>query len=165
MGPRASGPGGLAILAAQLHDTGVLALPEARPGDARALVSAQVATAGGPIWVHTTHLHYRLDDGLAREHQVLAVDAAIRSLGRDAADSPQILCGDFNATPGSDEIRFFARADHAGRGAPIFRMPGCAVIASPPAMDPPKALRGRARTSCPGRCARSISIAGSTTCS
>jgi endonuclease/exonuclease/phosphatase family metal-dependent hydrolase len=65
-----------------------------------------VATDGGPIWVHTTHLHYRLDDGVAREKQVLAIDEAIRALGRDKDSAPQILCGDFNATPDSDEIRF-----------------------------------------------------------
>jgi endonuclease/exonuclease/phosphatase family metal-dependent hydrolase len=64
-----------------------------------------VHTIGGPIWVHTTHLHYRLDDGVAREHQVAAIDAAIRA-HRGNDDPPQILCGDFNATPDSDEIRF-----------------------------------------------------------
>ena len=81
-------------------------LPEARPTEARILLSAQLDTPAGPIWFHTTHLHYRLDDGVAREAQVLAIDAAIRALGRSNDDAPQILCGDFNATPDSDEIRF-----------------------------------------------------------
>ena len=80
-------------------------LPEPRPGDARILLSAEVDTAAGPIWVHTTHLHYRLDDGVARERQVLAIDHAIRA-GRSNDSAPQILCGDFNATADSDEIRF-----------------------------------------------------------
>jgi len=101
-----AGQEGVAVIAKTILDTRALPLPDARPGDARVLLSAQVATAGGPIWVHTTHLHYRLDDGVAREQQVLAVDAAIRALGRDATSPPQILCGDFNATPDSDEIRF-----------------------------------------------------------
>jgi endonuclease/exonuclease/phosphatase family metal-dependent hydrolase len=56
--------------------------------------------------VHTTHLHYKLDAGLARERQVAAIDAAARALGRGVGDAPQILCGDFNATPDSDEMRF-----------------------------------------------------------
>jgi len=73
--------------------------------DARILLSAQVETAGGPIWIHTTHLNYRLDDGLSREAQVLAIDAKLRER-RGNTDPPQILCGDFNATPDSDEIRF-----------------------------------------------------------
>jgi len=101
-----AGQEGLAVIARSIRETRVLALPEPRPGDARILLSAAVDTAGGPIWVHTTHLHYRLDDGIAREHQVLAIDGAIRGLGRDNASAPQILCGDFNATADSDEIRF-----------------------------------------------------------
>jgi endonuclease/exonuclease/phosphatase family metal-dependent hydrolase len=100
-----AGQEGLAIIARDILDTRVLALPEPRPTEARILLSAQVASSGGPIWVHTTHLHYRLDDGLAREQQVLAVDAAIRELRTDTSP-PQILCGDMNATADSDEMRF-----------------------------------------------------------
>ncbi len=106
-GYTAAGEEGLAILTkAPLVEQRALVLPEARPADTRILLSGRVATAGGPIWVHTTHLHYRLDDGVAREQQVVAIDAAIRACGRDNTDPPQILCGDFNATPDSDEIRF-----------------------------------------------------------
>lgn len=100
-----AGQEGLAIIAKDILDTRVIGLPEPRPTEARILLSAQVATDGGPVWVHTTHLHYRLDDGLAREQQVLAVDQAIRDL-RSATSPPQILCGDMNATPDSDEMRF-----------------------------------------------------------
>ena len=97
---------GLAILSrpAVLEHRSLI-LPVARPTETRQLLSARVDLAGG-IWIHTTHLHYRLDDGLAREEQVVAVDAAIRALGRTPSDSPQILCGDMNATPDSDEMRF-----------------------------------------------------------
>jgi endonuclease/exonuclease/phosphatase family metal-dependent hydrolase len=102
-----AGEEGLAILAkAPLVEQRVLVLPDARPADTRILLSGRVATAGGPIWVHTAHLHYRLDDGVARERQVVALDAAIRACGRENTDPPQILCGDFNATPDSDEMRF-----------------------------------------------------------
>jgi endonuclease/exonuclease/phosphatase family metal-dependent hydrolase len=87
------GQEGLAVIARTLRDTRVLALPEARPREARILLSAAIDTAGGPIWVHPTHLHYGLDD-------------AIRRFGRDNASPPQILCGDFNAPADSDEIRF-----------------------------------------------------------
>jgi endonuclease/exonuclease/phosphatase family metal-dependent hydrolase len=100
-----AGEEGLAVIATSIRDVRVLALPEPRPADARILLSAQVDTAGGPIWVHTTHLHYRLDDGVAREQQVLAIDEAIRA-GRTSDSAPQILCGDFNAVADSDEIRF-----------------------------------------------------------
>jgi endonuclease/exonuclease/phosphatase family metal-dependent hydrolase len=101
-----AGEEGLAVLAREVGEVRALPLPDARPGDARILLSAHVATASGPIWAHTTHLHYRLDDGLARERQVVAIDEALRACGRDAASAPQILCGDFNATPDSDEMRF-----------------------------------------------------------
>ena len=101
------GQEGLAILSrAPLVEHRALALPEPRPADARILLSGRVRVEDVEIWVHTTHLHYRLDDGVAREHQVLAIDAAIRALGRDRTDAPQLLCGDFNATPDADEMRF-----------------------------------------------------------
>jgi endonuclease/exonuclease/phosphatase family metal-dependent hydrolase len=108
VGYTAPGQEGLAIVTrAPLLDVRVLRLPEQRPADVRILLSGHVfAGDGAAVWVHTTHLHYRLDDGVAREQQVLAIDDAIRALGRDRSDAPQILCGDFNATPDSDEIRF-----------------------------------------------------------
>lgn len=94
---------GLAIASRfPLLEIGALALPEPRPNDARILLSARVDHPVAPVWCHTTHLHYRLDDGLARERQVLAIDAALR----DIDENPQILCGDFNAIPDADEIRF-----------------------------------------------------------
>jgi endonuclease/exonuclease/phosphatase family metal-dependent hydrolase len=105
-GARPAGEEGLAVIARSLGQRRVIALPDARPGDARILLSVAVDTAGGPIWIHTTHLHYRLDDGVARERQVLAIDDAIRTLGRSNDSAPQILCGDFNATADSDELRF-----------------------------------------------------------
>ncbi|MBA3452534.1 MAG: endonuclease/exonuclease/phosphatase family protein [Deltaproteobacteria bacterium] len=100
-----AGQEGIAILARSIRTTRVMPLPEPRPADARVLLSAEVDSEGGPIWIHTTHLHYRLDDGLARERQVLAIDEAIRS-ERTNESAPQVLCGDFNATPDSDEMRF-----------------------------------------------------------
>ncbi|MBA3818731.1 MAG: endonuclease/exonuclease/phosphatase family protein [Deltaproteobacteria bacterium] len=100
-----AGQEGLAILARSILDTRVRPLPEPRIADARILLSAEVDSDGGPIWIHTTHLHYRLDDGVAREQQVLAIDDAIRAL-RTTESAPQILCGDLNATPDSDEMRY-----------------------------------------------------------
>jgi endonuclease/exonuclease/phosphatase family metal-dependent hydrolase len=101
------GQEGLAILSRwPILEDRVLQLPEARATEARILLSARLETPAGPIWFHTTHLHYKLDDGIARERQVVAIDAAIRAMGREVTDPPQILCGDFNCTPDSDEMRF-----------------------------------------------------------
>jgi len=102
-----AGEEGLAILTGYpVREAKTTPLPEPRPTEARILLSAQLTTPAGPIWLHTTHLHYRLDDGVAREAQVVAIDEVIRARGRGNDDAPQILCGDFNATPDSDEIRF-----------------------------------------------------------
>ncbi len=104
---RPGGEEGLAILARwPVRARRVLHLPEARPTEARTLLSVQLDTPSGPIWFHTTHLHYRLDDGVAREAQVVAIDEAVRACGRGNDDPPQVLCGDFNATADSDELRF-----------------------------------------------------------
>lgn len=101
------GQEGLAILARwPVLERRALRLPELRPTEARLLLSVRLDTPAGPIWFHTTHLHYRLDDGNARAAQVLAIDEAIRACGRGNDDPPQILCGDFNATADSDEMRF-----------------------------------------------------------
>jgi endonuclease/exonuclease/phosphatase family metal-dependent hydrolase len=102
------GEEGLAVLSRHpIREHRVLPLPDARPTEARILLSALIDAPAGPIWCHTTHLHYRLDDGLARERQVVAIDDAIRAIAGEAgATAPQLLCGDFNATPEHDEIRF-----------------------------------------------------------
>ena len=103
----AAGEEGLAILSRfPVLEQRVTQLPQPRPTEARILLSARIGAPTGAIWFHTTHLHYRLDDGVAREEQVVAIDQVVRALGRDAADLPQILCGDFNAPPDADEIRF-----------------------------------------------------------
>ena len=57
----------------------------------------------GPRWIFTTHLAYRLGDGALRERQVLA---AVEHLQQHRGDQPAVLCGDFNAVPESDEVRY-----------------------------------------------------------
>lgn len=96
----ATGDEGLAILSKEApRSHQAITLPEARPNDTRILLSADL----GEAWFHTTHLHYRLADGLAREAQVVAIDDAIRAIGGDAI---HVLAGDFNCVPDSDEMRF-----------------------------------------------------------
>lgn len=58
--------------------------------------------------VFSTHLAPPPEQAYHRVTQVLAIDDAIRE--RASADSPlpPILCGDFNAEPNSDEIRFLS---------------------------------------------------------
>ncbi|WP_067686692.1 endonuclease/exonuclease/phosphatase family protein [Nocardia jejuensis] len=61
-------------------------------------------TAG--IDAFSTHLAPPPAQAYQRVQQVLAIDEAIRARHPAAAALPPILCGDFNAKPLSDEIRF-----------------------------------------------------------
>lgn len=72
-------------------------------------------TAG--LDVFSTHLAPAPHHGDHRRVQVLAIDAHIRAIrgdkdrlvpGRRREGMPPVLCGDFNAEPDSDEIRFLA---------------------------------------------------------
>jgi endonuclease/exonuclease/phosphatase family metal-dependent hydrolase len=93
---------GLALLARQpFLEHQARELPHAQPEERRILLSGRLA---GDLWVHTTHLDYRLHHGQQREDQVLAIDSALGERAGGAA--PQILMGDFNARPESDEMRF-----------------------------------------------------------
>jgi endonuclease/exonuclease/phosphatase family metal-dependent hydrolase len=89
--------------------------PDASPlvaGIASELLHAR--TAG--LDVFSTHLTAAPTDGRHRRLQVVALDAEVRrvrgdadarpAVGRRRPGMPPILCGDFNAEPDSDEIRF-----------------------------------------------------------
>ena len=102
--PFAGGHEGLAILSrAPILEHLSFDLPHAEPNERRILLSARVAFDSGPVWVHTTHLNYRLAHGKQREDQVQAIDAIVAAR---AGDRPSILMGDFNARPEADEIRW-----------------------------------------------------------
>jgi len=74
-----------------------------------------VRTAG--LDVFSTHLAPAPSDGDHRRLQVLAIDEHVRKVrgdldrvvfGQRRSTMPPILCGDFNAEPDSDEIRFLS---------------------------------------------------------
>jgi endonuclease/exonuclease/phosphatase family metal-dependent hydrolase len=77
-------------------------LPHASDQERRVLLSAALQLGDRQLWVHNTHLNYRLNHGKQREDQLRTIDGVIRSRSSD----PQILLGDFNARPDSDEIRW-----------------------------------------------------------
>jgi endonuclease/exonuclease/phosphatase family metal-dependent hydrolase len=102
--PFGGGHEGLAILAREpILEHAALELPHAEEKERRILLSARVKNGANAVWVHTTHLNYRLAHGKQREDQVQAIEVACRAC---QTDSPQILMGDFNACPEADEIRF-----------------------------------------------------------
>jgi endonuclease/exonuclease/phosphatase family metal-dependent hydrolase len=91
-------------------------LPQSTPEETRVVLSARIDTPGGPVRCYTTHLNYRLTHGIQREAQVVAIDDFVRGQGTDL---PQIVMGDFNATPDHDEIRFL-RGLHTLSGRRVF---------------------------------------------
>jgi endonuclease/exonuclease/phosphatase family metal-dependent hydrolase len=102
--PVTDGEEGLALLSREpILDQTSIELPHARPDERRILLSARVRRGEHGVWVHTTHLNYRLGHGKQREDQVQAIEAALAPRGSDV---PQVLMGDFNARPEADEIRW-----------------------------------------------------------
>jgi endonuclease/exonuclease/phosphatase family metal-dependent hydrolase len=102
--PFGGGEEGLAILSREpILEHSALELPHAQPTERRVLLSARISCGQGSVWVHTSHLNYRLTHGKQREDQVQAIEA---SMAVRTTDRPQILMGDFNARPESDEIRW-----------------------------------------------------------
>ncbi|HXI58423.1 MAG TPA: endonuclease/exonuclease/phosphatase family protein [Polyangia bacterium] len=101
------GEEGLAILArAPIGAHDVRVLPHSTDKEGRAVLSARVDSPEfGAFWVHTAHLSYRQHEGDKREQQVLAIDEVV-SAHAEETDNPQIVMGDFNAVPHSDEIRW-----------------------------------------------------------
>jgi endonuclease/exonuclease/phosphatase family metal-dependent hydrolase len=81
----------------------VRVLPHSTEQEGRIVLSARVDSDFGEVWVHTTHLSFREHEGRKREDQVLVLDEVVSA---HKSDSPQLLMGDFNAVPGSDEIRW-----------------------------------------------------------
>jgi endonuclease/exonuclease/phosphatase family metal-dependent hydrolase len=115
--PWGGGDEGIAVLsrhpiaARRVHE-----LPHAVATERRLLLGVTVKTPAGDVDVWTTHLNYRLTDGGKREDQIVAIDGHINAA---PSELPKILCGDFNATPDSDEIRFL-RGLHTAAGRRTF---------------------------------------------
>ncbi len=102
--PFGGGHEGLAVLSREpIVEHVAFVLPHAEANERRILLSARLATGATPVWVHTTHLNYRLAHGRQREDQVQAVEALVAAR---AGDAPSIIMGDFNARPESDEMRW-----------------------------------------------------------
>jgi endonuclease/exonuclease/phosphatase family metal-dependent hydrolase len=81
------------------------------PGDpaeeTRGLLHADVDAPCGRVPLFVTHLDWRLHHGYHRLGQVEFIADRVQEIMSDGADRfPAILVGDFNAEPGSDEIRF-----------------------------------------------------------
>jgi endonuclease/exonuclease/phosphatase family metal-dependent hydrolase len=103
--PWGGGDEGLAILSrSPIAERDVCVLPTTARESRRICLGAAVEAPEGRIWVFTTHLAFRLTDGVLREQQVVEVDRFVRD--HHSGNTAALLTGDFNACPDSDEMRF-----------------------------------------------------------
>ena len=70
----------------------------------RLVVRADIEAPGHVVEVFSTHLNYRLDQSHVRQEQVRELCAFVDET-TDRRTFPPIVCGDFNADPGAEEIR------------------------------------------------------------
>ena len=92
-------------------------LPRCRTDEKRSLLLAAIDSPFGEIPFFVTHLNWRLDDGHTREAQVLDIAQRVRAV---ASEFPAILVGDFNAEPGSDEIRYMRGLTSLGSTSRVY---------------------------------------------
>ena len=71
--------------------------------ESRTVVFAEIDGPRGPVQLFSTHLNWRFDESAIRQEQVGAIAEFVASAGDRTF--PPVLCGDFNATPTSDEVR------------------------------------------------------------
>lgn len=103
--PWGGGDEGLAILSRYpIVERHFVALPSSERDGRRICLGAVLDLGATQMWIFTTHLAYRLTDGVLREQQVYEVDRFVQSHATAAVAS--VLAGDFNARPEADEIRF-----------------------------------------------------------
>lgn len=98
------GSEGLAILSrAPIRASVSVALPDPEKLGPRRAIAATIQTPDGALAVVCTHLAYQLAAGRTREAEVVALDEFARS---QPSDGVRLICGDLNASPTTDEMRF-----------------------------------------------------------
>ena len=101
-------------------------LPHATDVEGRIVLSAELGRPEGSFWVHTAHLSYRQHEGRQREDQVMAIDEEVAARA-PATDAPQVVMGDFNTVPESDEIRWLCGLTTLG-GRRVFYQDAWATV-------------------------------------
>ena len=74
-------------------------------GEGRVALFAEVDGPRGRLPIFCTHLNWRFDHSLIRQHQVADLARFVERMRPRPRTFPPIVCGDFNAEPGSEEIR------------------------------------------------------------
>jgi len=88
-----------------IRDTAIRRLPApAGLDELRVALRADIDGPRGPVEVFVTHLNWRMDQSHVRQDQVRALAEFVAETA-DRRTYPPVVCGDFNAEPGSDELR------------------------------------------------------------
>ncbi len=95
-------------------------LPRCGTEEKRSLLLAAIDSPFGEIPFFVTHLNWKFHEGHVREAQVLEVVRSARHPARCNASFPAILVGDFNAEPGSDEIRYMRGLTSLGSTSRVY---------------------------------------------
>jgi len=85
----------------------------------RLVISAEIAGPRGNIRLYSTHLSWQAHDGAIRQQQVRTLANFTDQVG--AADFVAIVCGDFNATADSEEIKMLSSGIESTSGTTLFR--------------------------------------------
>lgn len=104
--PSTPGDNGLAVLSRwPIPRHHIHPLPVAAdPPDDRIVLEADIATPAGVLLVCAVHLSWPPDQSHVRQEQVRAL-VSILANQESSGRLPNVLCGDFNAEPATDEIR------------------------------------------------------------
>jgi endonuclease/exonuclease/phosphatase family metal-dependent hydrolase len=118
--PDAGYPFGNAILSRWPPvQSAVFPLPRVGTDEYRNLLYADLDAPFGRLPFFVTHLNWRLHHGHVREAQVAEIADRIARLAPEEG-FPPVLCGDFNASPDADEIRFLRGLTSLGRTSTHF---------------------------------------------
>jgi endonuclease/exonuclease/phosphatase family metal-dependent hydrolase len=94
-------------------------LPRCGTSEKRTLLFAEIAAPFGRVPFFVTHLNWKFEEGHVREAQVQAIAAHVERLAPGDA-FPAVLCGDFNAEPDADEIRFLRGLTSLGQARRVY---------------------------------------------
>jgi len=102
-----------------ISDAEHVLLPMEGKTDQRVLIATTIDSPYGQLSFNTTHLSAQPNHGYIRELQVSKIGEVIMRR-RQSGAFPPILCGDFNATPDSTEIRYIKGLHSLNKGSLFF---------------------------------------------
>lgn len=96
----------------------------------RNVLAVEVDTADGPAQFFTTHFNFLRHQSAVRQAQARAVGQMMVAWAHDHLVQPQVLTGDLNAGPDSDEVRMLT--GHADLGVDVALLDAWAVAGDGP---------------------------------